>query len=217
MNHVMAAGRHAGKLVAFDIVQHGAVRCPFLEIACAQVTMETFAVVKGLVKLDRLMRFAEVLSIDMVEPSKLGLYAAGVQRVIGVAGVTGLVGRHTMILVMRRRNVGRVVNVQAFPVRLHDVTAQAKRRGFGPLHVAVKPQYTGEDGQDKQAQEGEYLPFPRNGNRWSSNNQTGDHCSDRQYPENGRSRHAVSPDGRYFSDRMYLTKDLIWSSVSFLS
>ncbi len=47
VNGVVAAGGHTGKLVAFDIVQDGAVRCPLLETACSLVTMEARAVVEG--------------------------------------------------------------------------------------------------------------------------------------------------------------------------
>ena len=89
------------------------------------MAVQTLPVIVWMIEFDGLLRLAYVLRINMVQPSQFGIKAAE-NRVIGMAGVTGFIARHASILEMRGRNIRRIVHIQAMPVRLHDVAAQAK-------------------------------------------------------------------------------------------
>ena len=76
------------------------------------MAVQAFAIVVGLVKLDvfRPRRRAEILDVNVAQSPELGAETT-VESVVGVAGVTGLVGRNPVILEMRGRNVGRLVYI----------------------------------------------------------------------------------------------------------
>ena len=68
----MAAGRHARKFVALDIVHESAVGRFLFEAACAQMAMQAFAVIERLIELDRLVRCADELGVDTTQAPNFG-------------------------------------------------------------------------------------------------------------------------------------------------
>jgi len=107
MDGIVAPRGQAGELIALDIghgLRLGRMQRALLKAARALVAVETFAVVVRMVKLHGLLRPGDILGINVVQPAELG-FEASKDGIISVAGVTGLVARHTSILEMGRRNI----------------------------------------------------------------------------------------------------------------
>src|SRR5262249_40715558 len=104
VNHVMTAGADAGHLVALDVVHQGGMGCSLLKVARAQMAMQALAVIERVIELDGLLRRAYVLRVNVVQAAEFGVDAAGVEGVIGVAGITSLIMGHAVILEMDGRN-----------------------------------------------------------------------------------------------------------------
>src|SRR5579864_4310547 len=121
------------------------------------MTVQAFAVVIRAVELDGVFWFTEVLHPYVMQAPQLGFRKTGVQSVVGVAGVPGLIAGHAAVLVMSSRNVPGVVYHQALPVVAHDVTGEAERSLLGPLDVVLRSQYTAKYGKDEQGEKGQYL------------------------------------------------------------
>src|SRR6202167_5811977 len=68
---------------------------------------------------------AHVLQINAGYTLELVLQRA-VDGVVSVAGITGHVRRHAVVLKMLRRNVVRIVHVQTFSVVFHAVAGNAE-------------------------------------------------------------------------------------------
>ena len=127
---VMASGRHAGELVALDVghgLRIGRVQGALLKAARALMAVQALTVVVRMVELDGLLRFGDILRVDMVQPLQFGAETAE-DGVIGVAGIAGLIAWHTPVLKMRCRNIGRVIYVEALSISAHDMAGQAERR-----------------------------------------------------------------------------------------
>src|SRR5262249_14174812 len=108
----------------------------FFEPPRSGVTMQTFAVVEGLVKMERQLRAGNVLHPKMMQSAHLGVEVT-VHRVLRVAGEASMVTRHAIVLEVHSRNPTLVIDVQASAVRLHDMTGNAKRSLLRALHVFI--------------------------------------------------------------------------------
>ena len=149
VDHVMASGGDTRHLVALDVVHERGMCCPLLKIARAGMAMQAFAVVKRVIEADGLLRFAEVLHVDMMQATDFGRDATRIKSVVGVAGIACLVTRNTVVLEVGCGDVRRIVHVQTPPVGPHDVTGQAEPCLLGPFHVILKPQQPSDDGENK--------------------------------------------------------------------
>ena len=170
----MAPRRCAGKLVAFDIghcLRVGGMDNALFKAARSLMAMEAFAIVVWVIKFHGQLRPGDILRINVVQPAELG-FEASKHGVISVAGVAGLVARHAPILEMGRRNIGRVIYVQALTVLAHDVAAQTEGRLLRPFHVVLKPQQAGKNREDKERQKRQYLPAARNGQAGTQGDQS---------------------------------------------
>src|SRR3954454_22721140 len=98
------------------------------------MTMEAFAIVIGIIKLDGLRCFSHILHVHMPQPAQLS-QRRSVKYVICVTGVTGLIARNASVLKMRCGNIRGVVDPQAFSVWFHDVTRKAELGLFRTLHM----------------------------------------------------------------------------------
>jgi hypothetical protein len=119
------------------------------------MAMETLSVVIGVVKLNVLRgwRRLEVVHIDMFQSAELCLHSSK-HRVVGVARIAGIFGRNAVILEMRGRQMPRIVNKQALPIRFHDVTGQAESRALGTLQFGREARSQTQYGQDEKDKEG---------------------------------------------------------------
>lgn len=163
VNGVVAPGGQAGKLVAFDIghcLWLGCMHNALFKAARSLMAVEAFAIVEWVIKFQGLLWPGDILYINVVQPTELG-FEASKHGIIRVAGVAGLITRYTSILEMGRRNIRRVIYVQALAVMAHNVAAQAERRLLCPFHVVLKPQQPGKNGEDKERQKRQYLPAAR--------------------------------------------------------
>src|SRR5579862_8330254 len=124
------------------------------------VAMQAFAIVKRLVEMNGLHRLADVVYPDVVQSIELRGNRA-VHRIVGVAGVTGLVGGHAMILKMRGGQVCGIVDVKATAPRLHNVAGKAETGLFGPLEMFGGSPSRAKTGQYKKCDEREHLAFAR--------------------------------------------------------
>lgn len=70
-------------------------------------------------------------------------------RVIRVAGKTGMIGIHAMILEMLRGYVFAVINMEAFAVRLHFVAGKTKLRGLRMLDMGMGSHQGGENRENE--------------------------------------------------------------------
>src|SRR5262249_39466388 len=100
---------------------------PFLEGTSSGMAMETLAIVVRLIEFDLrgLRGLSEVIDVKVSQAAYLGFETAE-HRVVGVAGVAGFVRRNAVILVVRGRQMKRIIDMQALSIGLHDVTAQAE-------------------------------------------------------------------------------------------
>ena len=101
----MAAAGRTRKLVRFQIPDHCHVRGTFFKGPGPGMAVQAFPVVIRVVKLNRMHRRPKPVDVDVVQAIQLGLDGPE-HGVIGMAGVTGLVGGNTVILEMSRGNVG---------------------------------------------------------------------------------------------------------------
>lgn len=107
MDGIVAPSRHAGKLVAFDIshcLWLRGMHHALFKAARSLMAVEAFAIVEWVIKLQGLLWPGDILYINVVQPTELGSEAPK-HGVIRVAGVAGLVVRHTSILEMGRWNI----------------------------------------------------------------------------------------------------------------
>src|SRR5262249_9453921 len=154
----VTATRNARGLIRLDGGHQrrvGRVHGAFFKRSSACMTVEAFTIVERLVQLDlgRFGRFSPGVDGKLVKPAKFCLCSAK-QGIVGVARVTSLLWRHSMILEMRGCEMHRIVYPKAFPVRLHNVTAQAKLRAFGLVHLSREARSQAKDWQDKEDQKG---------------------------------------------------------------
>src|SRR6185437_14151112 len=110
MHHVVAAAGDAGERSGGEQAHHGAVGGIFLELASAGVTVQAGLVIEGLVEVDGFHGGAEVLHPDVMEPLELSLQGAEL-RVVGVAGVTGGIGGHEMVLEVDGGNIASIGDI----------------------------------------------------------------------------------------------------------
>ena len=131
----------------------------FLKGTSPRMAMQAFAVVVRLVELDirGLWWISQVIDINVAEAPKLGLEATK-HCVVGVAGVTRFVSWNQMILEVGCRQMSRIIHLQASAVGLHDVTAEAKFRALGVLHLRAKTHSETQQRQAKQQKESHDLP-----------------------------------------------------------
>src|SRR5215472_11643654 len=109
----MAAAREARKLVCLDRREKRWVcgmHRTFLKRTGARMTMQALPIVVRLIQLDvrRLGRLSQVVDVEMAQAADLGLDTAE-HRVIGMAGVTSLAGRHSVILIVGSCQMRRIV------------------------------------------------------------------------------------------------------------
>src|SRR5438270_8254848 len=90
-----------------------------------------------------------------------------------MAGIAGLLTRHTPVLGMRCRNERRIIHVQALAVLAHDMAAQAERRLLCPFHVVLKSQHSGKHRENEECQKCQYLSPARKGQVRAKGNQSG--------------------------------------------
>src|SRR5713226_5454830 len=114
------------------------MRGSLFERARAGMAVETLAVIVGVVETDRCCGGSDVLHINMAQASQLRFEVA-VEHVVRMAGVASLVRRDAMMLKMSSRQVARVIDVEAFPVRIHDVAGKTELCPLRALHVFRSP------------------------------------------------------------------------------
>ena len=154
----MATAGDAGHLVAGELVPDRGMHRVALKRASARVAMQAFAIVVGLIELDvfRPWRRAEVLDVNVAQSSELGAKSA-VEAVVGVTGVARFVGRNAMVLEMGGRNVGRIIHIEAFTVRLHDMAGKAEFRLLGTFDVSRGCHGSAKNRQHAEGNEGEHF------------------------------------------------------------
>src|SRR5215510_524739 len=121
------------------------------------MTMQAFAIVVRSVEFDRLMRFADVLHVEMMQPAEFCFDSPGIKRVVGVAGVTSFVARYPIVLIVRCGDIAGVIHQQAPAVISHDVAGKAEGGLLGALNMILQAQQATKEGEDKKRQKGEYL------------------------------------------------------------
>ena len=90
---------------------------PLFESPRAQMAVKTLAIVIGFVQLNLIgLRYVpEILDRQMANSAQLGCYCAE-HRVVGVAGITGMIAWHQIILKVPRGEVTGIVDVKAAAV-----------------------------------------------------------------------------------------------------
>ncbi len=78
-------------------------------------------------------------------------------RGVGMARVAGPIARHKIVLEMARRNVARIVYVEAPAIVCHYVAGEAELSALSPLHVLGKSTRDGQDRKNTQRNEGQHL------------------------------------------------------------
>src|ERR1051326_8242834 len=91
------------------------------------LAVEALAIVIRAIKLQGLLGSRYILCVNVMQPTELG-FEASKHGIIRVAGVAGLVARYTSILEMGRRNIRRVIYVQALAVMAHNVADRKSTR-----------------------------------------------------------------------------------------
>ena len=139
MNAIVAPAREARQLIRNQIVADGAMRRVVFEGTGPEMAVETFTVIVGRVKMDRLGCLAKILHVNMVQTADL-CADPPVQNIVGVACVARFIGGNTMVLEVYRGYKVRVVNVQAAAVGFHNVAGKAEARLFGLLKMLGEPE-----------------------------------------------------------------------------
>src|SRR6476661_2811757 len=107
----MTAAGEAGDLVRLHRGKQVRVRGVYgalLERSGAQVTVQTFAVVIGLVEPNRTVRLAEILHVNVVQTVKF-CPESSEHRIVGVTGIAGMVRRDPVILKVRGSQIVGIV------------------------------------------------------------------------------------------------------------
>jgi hypothetical protein len=143
------------------------------------MAMETFAVVKWLVKLDlfRQRHFFQVEDVKMPQAAELRAKRAE-HGVIRVAGVAGFVRWHPVILKMRCGKIRRVIDVQALSVRVHNVAGKAKRRALGAFHFIFHAGHKRKKRKKEKHAERKNLSCAAYGNRGTHNDNARESCAE---------------------------------------
>src|ERR1700728_1960127 len=112
------------------------------EITSAQVAVQTLGVFESALYSDRcrIRRCAHEWEIDPPQPLHLVVQRT-VDTVIRMARVTSHVRRYPVVLEVLRWNVTGVIDVEALPIRNHDVAGNAELRLFRALNVCVHPSH----------------------------------------------------------------------------
>jgi len=158
VDRIVATARYAGHLVARELISNcGMHRISFTRVSTG-VAVQAFAIVVGLMELDIFWarRRAEILNVNVAQASELGASAA-IEAIVSVAGVASFVRGNAMVLKMGGRNVGRIVDVKAFTVGLHDVAGKAKLRLLGTFDVGGGCHGAAQNRQHAKGNEGQHL------------------------------------------------------------
>ena len=100
-------------------------------------------------------RGTDILHVNVLQAPELVLQRP-VGGVVGVAGITGFVRRHEVILKVLRGDIARIRDVQALPVAF--VARNAKSRLFRPLDLSGHAAADAQDGKNAQTHKGKDLP-----------------------------------------------------------
>ena len=134
------------------------------ERASTEMAVQALAIVVGRVKLDpgRIRRRSEIFNVDVAQTANLGANTP-IEGVIRMASVASLIRGDSMVLEVSRRHILRIVDVETFSVRLHDVARKTKRRLLRPFDMSGGRAKRAEYGQDEKRKEGEYFAAPGGG------------------------------------------------------
>jgi hypothetical protein len=160
MDGIVAPTRHTRHLVARQGIADGCMNRVALERAGSQVAVKALTIVEWTIEFDlvRIWRISQILDIDVPESAKFGVKTA-VEGIVRMAGVTRLIHGNQVILKVRSRQVRRIVDVEALPVRLHDVATKAEGRLLGTSDVFRRsPQYA-QRRKNQESYEREHFPF----------------------------------------------------------
>ena len=130
----------------------------FFEAAGAQVAVQTLVIVVTACDTNWIGRLADVLHVNPRHAAKL-IFQRTVNRVIGVAGVTGHVRRNSVILKMRGGDVAGIIDVQASSIRHHGVAGRTELSLLGALDLRVHPSHEAKGWEEKKPYEGEDLAY----------------------------------------------------------
>lgn len=157
VHRIVATARNTGELVRSKSAHHRRVDGVFLKGPGTSVAVQALRVLEATRDGDRVRRRADVLHVNASQALELVLERA-IDRVVGVAGITGHVRRHSMVLEMLRRNVCGIVQVKALSIVFHGVARDAEFGLFGALHVCVHPAHDAKSRKSTQPNEGHNLP-----------------------------------------------------------
>ncbi len=171
------------------------------------MTVQAFAIVVGLIELDifRPRRRTKILVVDVPQASELGANSS-IKAIVSVTGVAGFIGWDAMVLKMGGRDVGRVVHVQAFAVRLHDVAGKTKFGLLGTFDVGRRRHGAAQNRQHTEGNERQHLSRSRNCYRGTGDDDGDENrCDHQQRVQQGFRRwqiqcmspHAPSTEAQY--------------------
>src|SRR5208337_3595950 len=120
------------------------------EVTCAPMTVQAQQVLESAPYMDCAGWRAHILHINTAYPLEFVLQRT-IDGVIGVAGVTGGLHWHSVVLKVCGRNVVGIVDVEALAVARHGVAGNTKLSLFGTLDVCG---HASADAEKRQNEEG---------------------------------------------------------------
>ena len=126
--------RNTGYLIRLERTHNRSVGRIFVKAAHARMAVQALQVAVLAIQMDCFGRCTYILHIKIAKSLELVLQRA-VHGVVGVAGITGLVRWHEVVLKMLRRDITRIQHLQALSVSFHTVARNAVCRRLGTLHV----------------------------------------------------------------------------------
>src|SRR5262245_28557863 len=180
------------QVVGAQLLPHIFVRRRFFEHARSGMAVQAFTIVVRLIQRQLCRDRPEIVDIKMLEPMELGLGASehGVMRVTAVTCGTS---RDTIVLEVRGREIGGIVNAQTFSVGLHRMARQTEVGGFGIFEMYRRPQSERGDGQNKQGKKGKHLAAAYGPERRPNDQQTAKKNAQQNEHRHGVSWHRLFP------------------------
>src|ERR1700747_743496 len=120
---IVAAAGEAGRLVRFQRIHHRRMNVLFFKSASATVALQALGVLESAGDGYRVRWRAHVLLIEAGEAREL-VFHRPINCVVGMAGVTGRLYRHAVVLKMLSGKMTGIICVETLSVWLHGVAGE---------------------------------------------------------------------------------------------
>ena len=148
--------RQTRHLIAAELFSHLFMRRGLRVRSGARVTMQTFAIVKGFVERKFLRHLSQIVNVNMFQAAHFRLGVAK-HCVIRMASEASVIPWNPVVLKVRCRKPGGVIDPQAFAVRLHHMARQTELGRFRMIQMDGGAQNGGHKRKNEKSDKSEYL------------------------------------------------------------